>query len=131
MKNSFVKSAFGVAAFVVSSTTAQAQALAYTAPASESKADLIPTAQSHSLVANIATSHAQHRLNTLQLTCLNKADKGVKISISDAQGSVLFSERLSGLHSFRRTYDVSELAAGQYRLVVDNGVERTEKSIVF
>lgn len=131
MKKSFVKSAFWVAAFVVSSATAQAQALAYTAPVAEPAANETPKTTATSLVANIATSHAQHRLNTLQLTCLNKADKGVKIFIADAHGSVVFSERLNGLHSFRRTYDVSELAAGQYRLVVDNGVERTEKSIVF
>lgn len=125
MKTSFIKST-ALLLIVLSSATAMAQTSELLASTKTPET----SGKTTHLSTELATTHATG-LATVALTCLNPTENAVKIIIKNAEGRILFSERLGGLKSFRRNYDLSELGKGAYSFVVDNGHERSEKQIVF
>lgn len=53
----------------------------------------------------------------------------VRVNIYDAQGTKVYSDYVGAIKSFRKSYDFSELPAGEYQIEVVSGGEKTRKSI--
>lgn len=54
--------------------------------------------------------------------------EGVYLSITDANGAVIYSEQTGNQSSFARRYDLSQLPKGKYRLLVLHGNESIEQT---
>lgn len=69
--------------------------------------------------------------NTYRLTYATEQKGTVKVSIYDAEGRKLITDRISGLNAFSRNYDFSSLPEGEYLFKVEDDQSSREHLVMY